>query len=265
MLPYVVIGRRYKKHMSYTINQLAKIADVSIRTLHHYDAIGLLTPTRNAKNLYRTYEEGELLRLQQILFFRELDLPLTDIKNILGSPNFDISEALKDHRKMILLKKKRLDALVVTIDKTIKRINKKTTMEDKELYGNFSKEEMERYTEEARKKWGNTEAFKQSEERVKKMGKDGLKRVLEASGKLTVEISVCMKNGDSPSSEKVQKLIAMHYDGLRAFYEPNLEIYAGLANAYIADERFKANYESVAPGLAQFMHDAMIAYCEAQA
>lgn len=135
-------------------------------------------------------------------------------------------------------------------------------MEDKDLYGNFSKEEMERYTEEAREKWGETEAFKQSEVRVKKLGKEGLKRVLAESGKLTLEIAECLKSGAPATNEKTQKLIARHYTGLRAFYEPNLELYQGLAEMYVADARFKQNYEKVAVGLAEYMREAMTAYCD---
>jgi len=116
------------------------------------------------------------------------------------------------------------------------------------------------YKEEARQKWGHTEAFKQSEERVKKLGKDGLKKVIFESEKLTHEIADAMNNADSPSSENTQKLIVKHYKGLKAFYEPNLILYKGLAEMYIQDERFKNNYEKIANGLAKYMHDAMMYY-----
>lgn len=250
--------------MSYTVQKLATIAGISVRALHYYDQVGLLKPSRVENNGYRYYGAKELLKLQQILFLRELDFTLDEIKRILSSPSFDMRAALHDQKKLIELKKNRLSRLVKTIDKTIKKINKEITMNDKELYGNFSKEEMEKYAEEARQKWGNTDAFKQSQERVRKMGKNGLNKVLEASNKLTVEIAEAMKSGLDPKSEGVQKLIAKHYDDLRAFYEPNLEIYRGLANVYVVDERFKANYENVANGLAQFMHDAMTTYCNEQ-
>lgn len=246
--------------MIYTVQKLATIAGISVRTLHYYDEIGLLRPAGVKKNGYRYYEERELLVLQQILFFRELDFSLEDIKKILSSPAFDMREALRDQRKLIELKKIRLSKLIQTIDQTLKKINKETIVDDKELYGNFSKEEMERYTEEARQKWGKTEAFKQSEVRVKKLGKEGLKRVLAESGKLTEEIAACMKSGEKPTSETAQKLIARHYDGLRAFYEPNLELYQGLAEMYVADERFKQNYEKVAVGLAEYMRDGMMEF-----
>jgi DNA-binding transcriptional MerR regulator len=246
--------------MSYTVQKLATLAGISVRTLHYYDEIGLLRPAGVKKNGYRYYEEAELLQLQQILFFRELDFPLEDIKRVLSSPAFNMSEALRDQKKLIELKKTRLTKLVQTIDKTLKKINKQTIMKDEELYGNFSKEEMERYTEEAREKWGKTEAFKQSEARVKKMGKEGLKRVLEESGKITVEIAECLKSGAPATSEKTQKLITKHYAGLRAFYEPNLELYQGLAEMYVVDDRFKQNYEKVAKGLAEYMRDGMMEF-----
>ncbi|MCC7196981.1 MerR family transcriptional regulator [Candidatus Peregrinibacteria bacterium] len=250
--------------MSYTVQQLANLAGVSVRTLHYYDQIDLLKPSSVQKNGYRYYEETELLTLQQILFFRELEFSLEDIKKIMSSPGFDMKEALLDQRKLIKLRKKRLSRLIKTIDKTILKLNHKIAMKDDELYGNFTKEEMEKYTEEARQKWGHTDAYKQSQERVKKMGKEGLKKVLEESGKLTQEIAAAMKAGEDPKSDKVQVLIARHYDGLRAFYEPNFEMYRGLAEMYVADPRFKANYEKVAVGLAEYLRDGMVYYADVQ-
>ncbi|OGH92572.1 MAG: hypothetical protein A2534_00695 [Candidatus Magasanikbacteria bacterium RIFOXYD2_FULL_39_9] len=128
--------------MSYSVQQLANLAKVSVRTLHYYDQVGLLSPARTQGNGYRHYEEPELLRLQQILFFRELDFSIEKIKRILSSPRFDMKTALNDQRGLIQLKRNRLDGLINTIDKTIKKINKETTMQDEELYGNFSKEEI---------------------------------------------------------------------------------------------------------------------------
>lgn len=249
--------------MSYTVQQLATLAGVSVRTLHYYDEVKLLCPARVEKNGYRFYEEAELLKLQQILFFRELDFSLEDIRRILSSPYFDMKAALRDQKKLIQLKRNRLDKLMQTIDKTIKKINKETTMKDEELYGNFSKEEAEAYAKEAKERWGHTEAYKQSQERVKKMGKAGLAKVLEESGKLTQEIAAAMKARQDPKSEAVQKLIARHYDSLRAFYEPNLEMYKGLATMYVDDHRFKATYEKIAPGLAQYLRDGMLHFAEA--
>jgi len=250
--------------MAYTVKKLSDLAGVSVRTLHYYDQIGLLKPCTIEANGYRSYGENELLKLQQILFFRELDFPLKEIKKILSSPHFDMRAALYDQRRLIELKKNRLSRLIKTIDKTIEKINQENIMDDQELFGGFTKEEMDRYTEEARKRWGSTDAFKQSQERVEKMGKPGIDLAMEKAGQITENIAECMKSGLSPESEAVQKEIQTHYDWLRNFYEPDLEIYRGLANLYVDDGRFKSYYEKFAPGLAEFMQDAMIAYCEAR-
>ncbi len=248
--------------MLYSVQQLAKLANVSVRTLHYYDEIGLLIPARVKNNGYRSYGETELLRLQQILFFRELDFPLGEIQKILSSPNFDMRAALKEQKKLIELKQKRLGKLLDTIDKTIKKINKQKIMKDEELYGGFTKEEMEKYSKEAKDRWGGTDAWRQSEERVKKMGREGINKAMAEGGKITVAIADCMKEGIAPKSDMVQKLIAEHYNWLRNFYEPNPEIYRGLAEMYVADDRFKANYEKVAPGLAEYMQKGMLVFLE---
>lgn len=246
--------------MNYTVQQLASLAGVSVRTLHHYDQIDLLKPQRLEGNGYRIYGEKELLKLQQILFFRELEFPLEEIAKIIGAPGFDMRAALSDQRKLIELKKKRLNGLIRTIDKTLDKLNQKNTMKDQELYGNFGSEEIDKYAAEAKQRWGNTEAYRESQERVKKMGKAGLKKVMEASEALCRELAAVMDL--DPADDMVQALIVRHYDGLRNFYEPNLEIYRGLAEMYVADARFTAYYEKFAPGLAGFLSRGMMVYCE---
>ncbi len=248
--------------MPYSVKQLAQLAGVTVRTLHHYDRIGLLRPVRSAGNNYRRYGETELLTLQQILFFRELDFPLAEIARIVSSPGFDMRAALRDQRRLLALKQKRLTGLMRTIDKTIQKMDRENSMEDKELYGGFSMEEMERYTEEAKRRWGQTEAWKQSQERTAHWTKADYKRVAEEGVKFTKIVASHM--GEDPASAPVQTLIAQHYDALRTFYEPNLVMYRGLAEMYVQDPRFRAYYEKIAPGLAQFMRDAMVAYCDAQ-
>lgn len=246
--------------MSYTINQLAKMANVSVRTLHHYDQIGLLGSARNEKNQYRIYEESDLLRLQQILFFRELDFKLEDIKAIISSPNFDIAGALRDHKQMILLKRKRLDALMKTIDKTINKITNKKNMKDEELYDSFTKEEMNELAEEARQRWGHTAAYKESEKKMRSMTKEQMNAIKkEADGILKMAVSVIDKD---VRSEEVQEVIALHYKHLSNFYTPNPEMYRGLAEMYITDPRFKKHFEEYHPSLPQFMHDAMLVFVE---
>lgn len=258
-------GRRYANTilMDYTINQLAKIAEVSVRTLHHYDAIGLLSPKRNPKNEYRVYDDADLLMLQQILFFRELDFPLQDIKTIITSKGFDIETALKDHKKMILIKKKRIDDLLATIDKTIKKITKQTPMEDKELYEGFSKEEMAAWNKEAKERWGHTDQYKQSVGKYESLT-DAEKLQMQKDGEALMEDFVANMSKGAASPE-VQALVQRHYDSLRFFYEPTLEMYRGLADMYVGyqdDKRFPAYFEKHHQDLPEFMRDAIYAFCE---
>lgn len=248
--------------MPYTIAQLAKLAGVSVRTLHHYDRVGLLRPSRSATNGYRTYGDAELLLLQQILFFRELEFPLGEIKRIVTAPGFDMAAALTDQRRLLDLKRKRLAGLMRTIDTTLKKITQDKSMEDKDLYGTFSKEEMDAYTQEAKERWGHTDAWKQSQERTKHWTKEDYKRLAEDGAKFMKVVASHVK--EDPASPAVQELMGQHYNALRTFYEPNLTMYRGLADMYVADARFTAYHEKFAPGLAQFMHEAMYAYCEAE-
>lgn len=246
--------------MFYSIQQLADLAGVSVRTLHHYDAVDLLRPARQEKNSYRVYGEAELLKLQQILFFRELEFPLDEIKRILHDPNFNMRVALANQRELIELKKKRLSKLLKTIDQTMKKLNQEINMEDKALYTSFSKEDEAKYAAEAKELWGHTDAYKQSQERYGKLSDAEKQKIGQAGQDLVTEIASHMSEG--AKSDIVQKLIARHYEGLRTFYDPNTQIYRGLAEMYVADPRFAAFYENFVPGLAQFMRDAMVEFCD---
>jgi len=247
--------------MPYTVHQLAELANISARTLHHYDQIGLLKPFR-ATNGYRHYNENDLLKLQQILFFRELNFPLTEIKEILTAKDFNMMHALQDQKKLLSLQKKRLGKLITTIETTIHKINQNIPMNDQELYNTFSDNEIDQYAAEAKQRWGNTKAYQQSQVRYGKLTKAQKGELKKQSEKLLQEIASLMKL--PPSAKEVQLLITKHYEGLRNFYDPNPTIYRGLANMYIEDSRFTAHYEQYAFGLAQFMHDAMIVFCDAQ-
>jgi hypothetical protein len=131
-------------------------------------------------------------------------------------------------------------------------------MNNQQQNTHISKEEMDAYAAEAQKRWGHTQAFKQSQERVQKMGQEGLNQVIAEAKILTEEIAKAMSQGFDPKSKLAQTLISRHYTGLKAFYEPNLPLYRSMAKMYLDDPRFTANYEKIAPGLAQFMHDSMI-------
>lgn len=249
----------------YTIQQLATLAGITVRTLHHYDKIGLLKPASRESNNYRRYGEAELMKLQQIMFFRELEFPLNQIKAILESVDFDTLKALYEHKKLIAMKRQRMDDLLKTIDKTIKKINKEKNMRDEELYDGFSKEELEAWNKEAKKRWGHTDAYKQSVGKYENLSKEEKLKMKEEGDVLMEAFVTNMDKG--PKSAEVQALVQKHYDSLRFFYEPNLEMYRGLADMYAGyqgDERFRAYFEKYDKKLPEFMRDAIYAYCDAQ-
>ncbi len=245
--------------MTYSVQELSTLAGISVRTLHHYDAIKLLSPQREA-NGYRTYGEAELLRLQQILFFRELEFPLENIAAILNKSDFDIAKALEQHRIQIEQKQTRLTGLIGTIDKTLAKISGKKEIEDSELFDAFWEKHETEYAKEAEERWGQTDAYKQSKERTKHLTKEDYKRMAKDADVFMKTLAACMESG--PTSPETQELIAKHYESLRTFYDPSPELYRGLGHMYVDDPRFRAYYEKYDVRMSEFMRDAMHAYCD---
>ncbi len=245
--------------MKYSVQSLAKIAGISVRTLHHYDEIKLLSPSRES-NGYRSYGEPELLKLQQILFFRELEFSLEDIAKILSKPGFDMTKALKEHRTQMENKQERLRKLVGTIDKTLAKLAGEKEMSDDELFEAFWEKHEKEYSVEAEQRWGNTDAWKQSKERTKHLTKEDFKRMAKDGDTFMKKLALCIDSG--PYSDATQKMIAQHYEALRTFYDPSPELYRGLADMYIHDPRFRAYYDKYDPRMADFMREAMHEYCD---
>lgn len=231
---------------------------MSVRTLRHYDAIGLLCPKRHERNGYRIYEEPELLRLQQILFYRELEVRLEDIKRLLAQPDFNVRTTLLQHRQTLQHKRKRLDQLLKTIDKTLLKLDQPTFMPDEELYDVFKDEDVKPHQEEVRQRWGKSDAYKQSMARVSKMTKQEMDALKAAGTALTQALADAMEKG--PSHPDVQAFIKKHYEGICFFYDCPLEMYRNLGQMYVDDPRFAAYYEKFRPGLATFMKEAIMTY-----
>lgn len=246
--------------MTYTVKQLARVAGVTVRSLHYYDEVGLLKPARIRKNGYRQYGQAELLKLQQILFFRELDFPLDDIKKMLDRPGFDMVAALRDHKGLINLKQKRLAALVRTIDKTIKHMTSEKKIKDEELYDAFKDDDVKEYQQEVKERWGNSEAYQQSMARVSKMTRAEMDKLKEDGKKFTQKLADSMDK--DIASDEVQALVKEHYNGIRFFYDCPLGMYRNLGRMYIADRRFAAYYERFRPGLASFLKEAIEVFCD---
>ncbi len=249
--------------MGYTINKLAKLAGVSVRTLHYYDEIGLLKPSFIKNNGYRYYEDKELIKLQQILFFRELEFPLEDIKKILSSPHFNRVEVLRQQRSLLKLKRERIDKLLITIDKAINSDLQKIggeSMNTDDLFAAFGDEELVKNMKEAKVRWGNTDAYKQSMRKVKGWTKKDYERIKKEGEEFTKKLADAMDK--EINSREVQELIKQHHQGIEYFYDCSIEMYRNLGEMYVSDPRFAKYYNKFRPGLAVWLRDAINYYCD---
>ncbi len=245
---------------AYTVHQVAEMAGVSVRTLHHYDHIGLLKPAARTAAGYRLYRQDDLLRLQQILLFRELDMPLDTIRSILDDPGFDSVEALETHRRTLEGQAARLTRLLQTIDKTILRIKGDTmALTDEELYEGLPKEQSERWRREARELYGD-DVVEQSEQRARKMSKAEWNALKDEGDAVTRGLAALMDR--DPGDPEVQAAVAKHYAWLEHFWHADADAYRGLGQLYVENDEFRAFYERYRPGLADFMQAAMNYYAD---
>ncbi|WP_232225564.1 MerR family transcriptional regulator [Oceanobacillus manasiensis] len=240
------------------VKEVASLVGISVRTLHHYDAIGLLNPEEMTDAGYRIYSEKDLERLQQILFFRELDFPLKKIKEILASPSFNQEEALALHRKMLLEKRASIDKMVRTIDKTIeyKKGERRMSAEEKFEGFDFSKNP---YEEKARKRWGD-EAVDQSNAKLNNMSKGEKKKFEEKFNAIYAGLAE-VRHLD-PGSETAQEKIEEWFYFLNDMGSYSLDAFKGLGQMYVDDQRFTKNIDQFGEGLALFMRDAMGIYAD---
>lgn len=246
--------------MEYTVSQLSKLAGVSVRTLHYYDQIGLLKPSHVKLNGYRAYGEKELIKLQQIMFFRELEFPLEEISTIVNAPKFNVVRALEDQEKLLLLKQKRLDVLLRTINTTLKHVRGGEALQTEDLYQGFPQAHIDQYKDEVKARWGHSAAYKQSMQRTKNWTKADYLRVAEEGMEINKELSKLM--GREVSDPEVMSVIARHHQYIEQFYDCSYEMYEGLGKMYVDDPRFTAYYEKHKPGLAHFLKDAIQYYCQ---
>lgn len=245
----------------YTVKQLSKLAGISVRTLHYYDELGLLEPESVGANGYRHYGEKSVLKLQQILLYRELGLSLEKIKAIVGSPDFKVLHALQSHKEALQGQVERLERIVQTVDNTIQQLKGSGTMNEKGLFEGFSEEEHEKYSQEAEQIY-NPETVRKSNRKWKAYDPAEKERILAEGKAIYTDLANVMTK--VASDQQVQAVIARWHKHLQYFWSPNDEELLGLADLYNDDPRFKINYEKVAPGLAGFMREAVKLYVNRQ-
>ncbi len=241
--------------MKMHINEFAKLTGVSVRTLHYYDEIGLLKPANvDEQNGYRFYDEFSLFRMQEVLFYRELDFSLKSIIEILSSPDYDKEKALAEQKKLLILKKERLERLISAID---------CAKRGKNVMKEFDNTEFENYKNEVKEKWGNTQAYNEYTEKTKGYSKENFNAMGEGMEKILAEFANCMQNGAEPNSADAQNLVQKLQNHITEnFYTCTNEILASLGQMYVADERFKNNIDEHAPNTAQFISQAIEYYCK---
>ena len=243
--------------MKMQIKEFAKLTGVSVRTLHYYDEIGLIKPALvDAQNGYRFYDENSLLRMQEILFYRELDFPLKSILEILSSPDYDKQKALAEQRKLLELKKERLERIIDALDGATKG---KVTMTafDNSDYETARKQ----YEVEAKQRWGETDAYKEHQEKTADYSKDKWQEVNDGLMTIFAKFAECMKNGNTADLDDAQALVKELQNYITEnYYTCTTEILAGLGLMYVADERFKANIDKSGDGTAEFASKAIENY-----
>jgi DNA-binding transcriptional MerR regulator len=241
----------------FTVKQLSKLAGVTPRTLHHYDAIGLLKPSRIGDNGYRYYGEDALLRLQQILFYRELDIPLDDIKKIMAESRFDVLGALQSHKDALHKQVARLNRLIHTVDNTINHLKGNNIMSEKAYFEGFTEEEQDKYALEAEQMY-DLETVRQSNRKWKAYAA-AKKEAIMAEGKtIYMDMIVAMPKG--ADSAAVQTIVERWRKHMDYFWTPKLDQLLALADGYNDDPRFKATFDKMHPQLAEFMREAVKIY-----
>ncbi|MDX1772292.1 MAG: MerR family transcriptional regulator, partial [Planococcaceae bacterium] len=246
--------------MEYTVQKLGKLAGVSPRTLRYYDEMGILKPARINSSGYRIYGQEEVDQLQQILFYRELGVKLEVIKELITSPSFDATQALRTHRSQLLDKRAQLDQLIANVEKTICTKEGTMTMSDQEKFEGFKQklidDNEQTYGKEIRDKYGD-ETVNKSNAKMKNMSQAQHNEVTRLTQEIKDKLEEAFKQGE-PSSALAQEVAELHKQWLMFYWnEYSKEAHAGLAQMYVDDERFTAYYDKEQPGTAAFLRDAI--------
>ena len=240
-----------------TVGEVCELAGVTVRTLHHYDELGLLSPSARSDAGYRLYSHEDLQRLQEILAWRALGFSLSEIGALLDEPGYDRGSALARQRELVQHELGRLSALAHALDAAIAAHRNGTTQKETTMFDGFDPSE---YEDEARERWGHTDAYRQSRERAANYGDAQWREIKDESEQINDGFAQLMRDGEPATGEAARGIAERHRLHIsRWFYDCSPQMHSGLAEMYIADPRFTQTYERVAPGLAAYVHDAIVA------
>ena len=244
----------------YLVGDLARLSHVSVRTLHHYDGIGLLTPSARSAAGYRLYSDADLRRLRQILFYRELGFALEEIADILADPAAGTDDHLRRQHRLLRERRARDATLLGAIEREMEARKMGIALTPEEQFEIFGTDKLAEYTEEAKQRWGDTDAWKQSERRAAAYTKEDWIAIKgEADANIT-GFAEAMRAGEPPTGTAAMDLAEAHRQHLsRWFYDCDYQMHRGLAELYVSDPRYMAEYDKIEPGFSGYVHDAILA------
>jgi DNA-binding transcriptional MerR regulator len=240
------------------VGEVAALAGVTVRTLHHYDRIGLLSPSGRTAAGYRQYSSADLDRLHQVLLYRELGFPLEEVATLLDDPSADPEAHLRRQHALLRDRLERTSAMVAAVEKEMEARTMGISLTPEERFEVFGEHDPARYEAEAEERWGQTDAYKESQRRARGYSKDDWLRIKAEGADLELRFAAALRDGVPADSPQAMNLAEESRQQIsRNFYDCPPEMHAGLGRMYVEDERFAAHYEDVAPGLAQYVSTAV--------
>jgi DNA-binding transcriptional MerR regulator len=244
--------------VSYSVGQVAGFAGVTVRTLHHYDDIGLLVPSERSHAGHRRYSDADLDRLQQILFYRELGFPLDEVAALLDDPDADPRAHLRRQHELLTARIEKLRKMAAAVEHAMEARDMGINLTPEERFEVFGDKDPEQYADEAERRWGGTEEFAESQRRAATYTKEDWKRMQAEVADWGERYDALMAAGEPPAGEAAMDMAEEHRQHIsRWYYDCSYEIHRGLGQMYVDDPRFTATYEAMAPGLAQYVSTAV--------
>jgi DNA-binding transcriptional MerR regulator len=243
--------------VGYTVGTVASLSGVTVRTLHHYDEIGLLRPSGRSAGGYRLYDDKDLVRLQQVLGYRELGLSLDQVSSILDDPTADAAAHLRDQHRLVRQRIERLQRMLGQIEKAMEAEQMGISLTPEEQFELFGPD-WPATDQEAEQRWGETDAWQQSRRRTSAYTKEDWLAIKAEGRRIEAQFAAALRDGVPPGDRRAMDLAEAHRAQIdRWFYDLSPQLHRGLADLYVSDPRFAQHYEDVQPGLARFVHDAI--------